>query len=137
VETKYSKNYPQITLIECVSTHTMDGIKEFKKDIRKLAMQQPFIRNRIPGKHYGLAQAIVDQRKVHSPPIGTFSLPSLLLVTNSFCALLVTWEEYTEFAKLVYISDPKSLEIATRHLHELGFLMHFREESLKSIYSFY
>lgn len=46
---------------------------------------------------------------------------------------LVSWEEYQEIAKLVYITDPKNLDIATRHLHELGFLLHFREENLKSI----
>lgn len=53
VETKYTKKYPQIALIECVSTATMEGMKEFKKDLRRLAMEQPFIRARIPGKHYG------------------------------------------------------------------------------------
>ena len=119
----------------------MDGIKDFKKDLRRLAMQQPFIRNRIPGKHYGLAQAIVDQRKIRSPPIGTspspppsFSFTHLFLLLPLPSSLLVTWDEYKEIAKLVYITDQNTLEMATRHLHELGFLMHFRDEGLKSIH---
>lgn len=70
VEIKYRKTYPQIGMVTSVSATNYDGVKEFKNNLRALAMEQPFVRARIPGKYYGLAQSIVMQRQSRNPPVG-------------------------------------------------------------------